>query len=436
MTTLSQETTPLLDLRAHSVARGVASAHPIFAARAKGVRLWDVDGREYLDFAAGIGVLNVGHNHPQVVAAVRDQLERYLHTCFQVVMYEPYVRLADELGRLVGGRVPFKAFFATTGAEAVENAVKIARAATGRQAIIAYAGGFHGRTLMGMTLTGMSAPYKQSFGPFAPEIYQAPYPYEYRGWTVERALSSLHELFATIVPADRVAAFVIEPEQGDGGFVPAPPAYLRALRELATRHGILLVCDEVQSGFGRTGRMFAYEHAGIVPDLVVLAKGLAAGLPLSAVVGKAELMDAPEPGGLGGTYAGSPIACAAALAVLDLMRDGSLLRRAEAIGHLLRAGLEELRHDYACVGDVRGLGAMLAMELVVDRETQEPDADLATRVLDQARQRGLIVIKCGVYRNVVRLLPPLVATDAEAEQALRILRASLAAALDERQRQA
>ena len=332
MAVVQNVTESLLADRNRAVARGVVAAHPIFVARAEGNRLWDVDGNEYLDFAGGIGVLNVGHNHPRVVAAVRQQLECFSHTCFQVVMYEPYVRLAERLCELIGAGRPTKAFFATTGVEATENAVKIARAATKRSAIVAFDGGFHGRTLMGMTLTGISTPYKQSFGPFAPEVYHAPYPYEYRGWTTERAIADLRRLFATEVAPERIAAFVIEPQLGDGGFVPAPADYLRALRTIADTYGIVLVCDEVQTGFGRTGRMFAYEHAGIEPDLVVVAKSLAGGLPLSGVVGHAELMDAPEPGGLGGTYAGHPLACAAALAVLDLFEEEGLLETRSAAG--------------------------------------------------------------------------------------------------------
>jgi 4-aminobutyrate aminotransferase/(S)-3-amino-2-methylpropionate transaminase len=268
MSLIQHDNASLLAARAHAVARGVAAVHPIFAVRAEGSRLWDADGNEYLDFAAGIGVLSVGHNHPRVVAAVREQLERYSHTCFQVVMYEPYVRLAQRLALLIGRGRPTKAFFATTGVEATEHAVKIARAATGRAAIVAFDGGFHGRTLMGMTLTGMSTPYKQRFGPFAPEVYHAPYPYEYRGWTTERALAGLRELFAVEVAPDGVAAFLIEPQLGDGGFVPAPAEYLRALRAIADEHGIVLIFDEVQTGFGRTGRMFAYEHAAIEPVTV------------------------------------------------------------------------------------------------------------------------------------------------------------------------
>jgi 4-aminobutyrate aminotransferase / (S)-3-amino-2-methylpropionate transaminase / 5-aminovalerate transaminase len=417
----------LPQLRDEVVARGVVAAHPIFASRAQGSRIWDVDGREYLDFVAGIGVVNVGHNHPAVLDAARRQLDAFVHTCFQVVMYEPYVELGRRLAALVPAMAPAKTFFATTGAEAVENAVKIARAATGRSAIIAFHGGFHGRTLMGMTLTGMSDPYRQTFGPFAPEVYHAPYPYEYRGWSAERALDALQQLFTTEVPANRVAAILIEPELGDGGFVPAPAAYMQRLREIATRHGIMLIVDEIQSGFGRTGKMFAFEHAGIVPDLVTVAKGLANGFPLSGVVGRAAVMDAPDPGGLGGTYGGNPVACAAALAVLDVLRDEDLLNRAARLGGILGAGLAELATRHDCIGDVRGLGTMKAIEIVTDREAKTPDANRTTAILHEARDRGLLVIRCGTHRNAVRLLPPLVTTDAEAHRALDILDHAIAA---------
>jgi 4-aminobutyrate aminotransferase/(S)-3-amino-2-methylpropionate transaminase len=421
MPVMQNETSTLMRARNHAVARGVVAAHPVFAVRGEGNRLWDVDGREYLDFAAGIGVLNVGHNHPRVVAAVREQLDRFAHTCFQVVMYEPYIRLAERLSQLIGGERPTKAFFATTGAEAVENAVKIARAASGRSAVIAFDGAFHGRTLMGMSLTGMSTPYKQNFGPFAPDVYHAPFPYEYRGWTTDRALAALQDLFATQVVPQRVAAILIEPEQGDGGFTPAPAPFLRALRNICDEHDIVFIADEIQTGFGRTGRMFAFEHAGIQPDLVVLAKGLAGGLPLSAVVGAAELMDAPEPGGLGGTYAGNPLACAAALAVLDVFEHENLLARANELGQVLRDGLMGLFAAYPCIGDVRGLGPMLAMEIVQSRETKRPDAARTTAILEAARARGLIVIRCGIHRNVVRLLPPLVTSIEDARRAIQIL---------------
>ena len=410
------------------VARGVVAAHPIFAARAQGSRIWDADGREYLDFVAGIGVVNVGHSHPRVLEAARRQLEMFVHSCFQVVMYEPYVELGRRLAELVPAMAPAKTFFATTGAEAVENAVKIARAATGRSAVIAFHGGFHGRTLMGMTLTGMSEPYKQTFGPFAPEVYHAPYPYEYRGWSAERALDALQQLFATEVSPNRVAAILIEAELGDGGFVPAPISYLQRLREIASRHGILLIFDEIQSGFGRTGKMFAFEHAGIVPDLVTVAKALANGFPLSGVIGRAAVMDAPDPGGLGGTYGGNPVSCAAALAVLDVLTDEDVLARAERFGSVLGAGLGDLAARHDCIGDVRGIGTMKAIEVVKDRATKTPDPDRTTAILNEARHRGLLLIRCGAYRNAVRLLPPLVTTDAEAHRALDILDQAVTAA--------
>lgn len=430
MSNVRSMTEGLLESRSQFVARGVATAHPVFASRAEGSRIWDVEGREYLDFASGIGVLNVGHNHPRVLAAVRQQLEAFTHTCFQVVMYEPYVRLAERLSALVGQGRPTKAFFATTGAEAVENAVKIARAATRRPAVIAFNGGFHGRTLMGMTLTGMNAPYKQNFGPFAPDVYHAPYPYEYRGWSVDRALAALNDVFACDVAPQRVAAILVEPQLGDGGFLPAPPEFLRTLRSICDEHGIVFIADEIQTGFGRTGRMFAYEHSEVEPDLVTMAKGLAGGFPISAVVGRAELLDAPEPGGLGGTYAGSPVACHAALAVLDIVEDDDLLAQARRLGAVLREGLESLSNSHPCIGEVRGLGPMLAFEVVSDRGTRATDAGRTTEILSAALDRGLIVIRCGVHRNVVRLLPPLVTSESDAREALRILDDALRASTE------
>ena len=318
MDVISSRSTKLLELRQTAIPRGLGTAHPIIVARASGSQIWDVDAHEYIDFVGGIGVLNVGHSHPKVMQAVRAQLERLTHTCFQVAMYEPYLLLADRLNAIAPCSGPKKTLFLTTGAEAVENAVKIARAYTGRQAVIAFDLSFHGRTLMGMTLTGKAHPYRQNFGPFAPEIYHAPYPYTYRGWTAERSLEALQNLFLTSVTPEQVAAIIIEPVLGEGGFVPAPPEFLQALREICDIHGILLIADEIQSGFGRTGRMFAVEHSGVTPDLITVAKSMAGGLPLAAVIGRAEVMDAPEPGGLGGTYAGNPVACAAGLAVLDV----------------------------------------------------------------------------------------------------------------------
>jgi 4-aminobutyrate aminotransferase / (S)-3-amino-2-methylpropionate transaminase / 5-aminovalerate transaminase len=397
-------------LRQQHVARGVVTAHPLIVARAEGARLWGADGVEYLDFVAGIGTLNVGHSHPRVVAAATDQLQRFTHSAFQVAAYQPYVELAERLNALVGFAQPTKTVLLTSGAEAVENAVKIARAYTGRPAVVAFDGAFHGRTLLGLSLTASNAAYRQNFGPFAPEVYHTPFPYEYRGWTTERALEALDELFATRIPADRVAAIIIEPQLGEGGFIPAPIEFLRELRRIASRHGIVLIADEIQCGFGRTGEMFGFQHAGIAPDLVVLAKSLAAGLPLSAVVGRTEVVDGPAPGGLGGTYGGNPVACAAALAVLRIFEEENLVERARAIGGRLRAGLLALQSRCSHVGDVRGLGAMLAIELVEDRDRKTPATTLAARIIEAARARGLLLLTCGRHKNVVRLLAPLVAT--------------------------
>lgn len=426
------ETPHLLRQRDQFVPRGVITAHPLVIDRAQGSELWDVNGKRYLDFVGGIGVLNIGHNHPKVVAAVQAQLTKVSHACFQVVSYQPYVDLAQRLCELVGGDVPHKAALFTSGAEAVENAVKIARAHTNRSAIIAFRGGFHGRTLLGTTLTGMSQPYKQNFGPFAPEVFHTPYPNAYRGVTSEMALAALHELLATQVAADRVAAILIEPVQGDGGFLPAPPEFLQALRALTEQHGIVLIVDEIQTGFGRTGKWFGFQHAGIKPDLVTVAKSLAGGLPLSGVVGRAEIMDAPLPGGLGGTYGGNALACAAALAVIDSFEEEKLLERSNILGERLRQGLVQLQGRYPNIGDVRGTGFMLAMELVKNDEARSPDADLNQQLIDQARLNGLLVIKCGVYRNVLRFLAPLVTTEAQVDEALAILETALARVLNHR----
>jgi 4-aminobutyrate aminotransferase/(S)-3-amino-2-methylpropionate transaminase len=426
MSATARTTAELLAARSQNVARGVLTSHPIVVARAEGSHVWDADGRRYLDFVGGIGVLNVGHNHPRVVAAVRKQLELVTHTAFQVAAYEPYIALAARLNALIGKGAVHKSLFLTTGAEAVENAVKIARGYTNRSAVIAFRGGFHGRTLLGVSLTGMSQPYKQNFGPFAPEIFHTPYPDAFRGVTTEIALAALDEVFATQIAPDRVAAIIIEPVQGDGGFLPAPTAFMQALRTITQRHGIVLIADEIQTGFGRTGKMFGFEHSGIQPDLVTVAKSLAGGLPLSGVVGKAEIMDAPLPGGLGGTYGGNPLACAAALAVLDAFEQDGLLEHANVLGRQLNAGLTELQNKHAAIGDVRGLGFMQAIEFVTDRDSKQPDADRAQRVIDRARESGLLVIKCGVHRNVVRFLAPLVLSEGDLRQALAILGAALA----------
>jgi 4-aminobutyrate aminotransferase/(S)-3-amino-2-methylpropionate transaminase len=419
----------LWQLRERYVPRGVAQAHPVFVARAEGARLWDVDGREYLDFAGGIGVMNVGHGHPRVLQAVRAQLERFTHACFQVTPYETYVRLAERLSALAPGSFPKKTIFLTTGAEAVENAVKIARAHTGRPAVVALTHSFHGRTLLGMSLTGKASYYKQNFGPFAPEVYHAPAPYPYRGVSDGLALEGLEELFRTQVDPERVAALILEPVLGEGGFIPLSPEYLRAVRQITEAHGILLVADEIQSGFGRTGKMWAIEHSGVVPDLITFAKSVAAGLPLSGVVGRAEVMDAPRPGGLGGTYAGNPLACAAGLAVLDVFAEEGLLERAEALGKALWAGLRRLQERFPQVGEVRGLGPMVALELVRDRLSKEPAPELAQTVLEAARDQGLILLKAGMFGSVLRILVPLVATLEEAEEGLRRLEAALEVSL-------
>lgn len=415
-------TETLLQLRRDQVPRGVANTHPIFAARAQGAQLWDIDGNEYIDFVGGIGVLNVGHSHPKVVQAVQAQLERLTHSCFQVAMYESYVRLAERLNALVPGAGAKKTILLTTGAEAVENAIKIARAATKRSAVIAFTHSFHGRTLMGMSLTGKATAYKQNFGPFAPEVYHAPYPYDYRGWNSERALAAFRELLLTEVTPDRIAAVIIEPVLGEGGFVPAPPEFLRELRRITQEHGILLIADEVQTGFGRTGKMFAIEHSGVEPDLVVLAKSLAGGLPLSAVVGRAEIMDAPEPGGLGGTYAGNPLACAAGLAVLDVFEQENLLGRAQQLAERFSSQCQALQQEVTEIGDVRGLGMMLALEFVRDRESKEPAPELVDQIVKQAREQGLLLLKAGLYGNVVRILVPLVVEEPLISRSLEILR--------------
>jgi 4-aminobutyrate aminotransferase/(S)-3-amino-2-methylpropionate transaminase len=423
MTMTKADTYASVAARERYVPRGLANTHSIFVTRAEGTRVWDVDGKDYLDFTSGIGVLNTGHRHPRVVRAVREQLDRLMHTCFQVTMYEPYVELAARLCGLVGEA--HKAVLSTTGAEAIENAVKIARAHTRRSAVVAFSGGFHGRSLLALTLTASSPAYRQNFGPFASDVYHAPFPDEYRGWTTDRAIAALEELFSTEVLPEQVAAVVIEPELGEGGFVPAPAAFLQRLRALTLQHGIVLVADEVQSGFGRTGRMFGYQHSGIEPDLVVMAKSLAAGLPLSAVVGKAAIMDAPLPGGLGGTYGGNPLACASALAVLDVFESEALVARAAAIGDQIRAALLALQGLVPRIGDVRGIGAMLAIELVTDPATKHPDAEFAQRIIDGARERGLLLLKCGPHKNVVRLLPPLTASAEEITEGVARLDAAV-----------
>jgi 4-aminobutyrate aminotransferase/(S)-3-amino-2-methylpropionate transaminase len=419
--------TELQKLRESAVPRGLASLLPVFIARAGNAELWDVEGKRYVDFAAGIAVLNVGHLHPAVKAAVAAQLEKFSHTCFQVTQYESYVRLADRLNRLAPGPTPKKTIFLTTGAEAVENAIKIARAHTRRSALIAFSGAFHGRTLLSMALTGKVAPYKTGFGPMPPEIFHLPFPAEYLGVPPTVALEALETLFKSAVEPSRVAALIIEPVQGEGGFYPAPAEFLRELRRICTEHGIVLIIDEIQTGFARTGTLFAVEQAGIEPDLMTVAKSLAGGFPLAGVIGKAEIMDAPAPGGLGGTYGGSPIACAAALAVLEVIEKEKLCARANAIGAVMKQRLNGLRthHGLACIGDVRGPGAMVAFELVKNGDAQQPDAELTKALVQRAAANGLLILSCGTRANVIRLLSPLTASDAIVGEGLDILERSL-----------
>jgi 4-aminobutyrate aminotransferase / (S)-3-amino-2-methylpropionate transaminase / 5-aminovalerate transaminase len=421
----------LLAKRERFVPRGVAVTHPIALGRAEGSRVWDQEGREYLDFASGIGTLNIGHRHPRVVQAVRDQLDCLMHTCFQVTSYSGYVELCERLCRLAGDNSdgPRKAMLLTTGAEATESAVKIARAFTRRSAVIAFNGAFHGRSFLALAMTASNAAYRQDFGPFPAGVYHAPFPDVYRGWTTARALDAFHEVLAMHVAAEQVAAVIIEPQLGEGGFIPAPLDYLQELREFTSRHGIVLIVDEVQSGFGRTGRMFAYQHAGIQPDLITLAKSLGGGVPLSAIVGRADVMDAPLPGGLGGTYAGNPLACAAAMAVLDVFETEHIVERAGHIGRIMRESLLSLQSGVPAIGDVRGLGAMLAIELVADRTSRQPDPALADRIVSNARDRGLLLLKAGPFKNVVRLLPPLTSTDEEIGTGISILDAAVRASL-------
>jgi 4-aminobutyrate aminotransferase / (S)-3-amino-2-methylpropionate transaminase / 5-aminovalerate transaminase len=414
-------TASLLQLRSQHVPRGVSNMHPIFTARAQGAQLWDIDGNEYIDFASGISVMNVGHNHPKVIQAVQAQLERFTHTCFQVTMYEPYIRLAERLNSLAPGEAPKKTIFLTSGAEAIENAIKIARAATHRPAVIAFSHSFHGRTLLGLSLTGKATAYKQEFGPFAPEVYHAPFPYEYRGWSSERALEALNELFQTEITPDQVAAVLIEPVLGEGGYIPAPEPFLRELRRITEAHGILLIADEIQTGFGRTGKLFAIEHSGVVPDIITVAKSLAGGLPLSGVIGRAEVMDAPAAGGLGGTYAGNPLACAAGLAVLDIFEQEDLFARAQQLGNRLMERFRSLQGEVSALGDVRGLGPMIGLEFVRDPATKEPAPEITDKILAQAREQGLILLKAGLYNNVIRIVAPLVIEEALLSRGLETL---------------
>ena len=407
--------------RAAAVARGVSNATQRFAERAVNAEIWDVEGKRYIDFAGGIGVLNTGHRHPRVLAAIEQQLQRVIHSCFQVMPYEPYIALAEQLNALAPIAGPAKSLLLSTGAEAVENAVKIARLATARPGVIAFSGGFHGRTMMAMALTGKVAPYKAGFGPFPGDVHHARFPHPYHGVSVDDALGDVAHIFKCAIEPARVAAFVIEPVQGEGGFTVAPPEFLRALRALCDEHGILLIADEVQSGFARTGRFFAMEHYDVRADLITTAKSIGGGLPLSGVVGRAEVMDAPAPGGLGGTYGGNPVACAAALAVIEVIRSENILARATAMGEQFRAHMQALAADPRLgIGEIRGLGAMVAFE-IVKPGTSEPDAERTKALTARAAELGLLLLSCGVYANTIRVLVPLTAEESTFAEGLALL---------------
>jgi 4-aminobutyrate aminotransferase/(S)-3-amino-2-methylpropionate transaminase len=419
----------ILERKQRVVADPKAIYLPIVAAEAHGSTITDVDGNRFIDFTGGVGVLNVGHTHPRVVQAVQEQAAKFIHTDFTIVPYEVYVELAERLLQHAPFSGAAKAAFFNAGTEAVENAVKFARAYTRRPAVIAFEGGFHGRTLMSLSLTSKTHPYKAGLGPFAPEVYRVPFPYEYRGVSVESALNALENAFLTLVAPETVAAIVFEPVQGEGGFVPAPREFVEGLRTICDREGIVLVADEVQTGFGRTGRMFAMEHFGVEPDLLTVAKSIAAGLPLSGVLGKQEIMDAPGEGAVGGTYVGNPVALAAALAVLDVFEEERLVERAQRIGETIRARMLAWQERFPAIGDVRGLGAMLAIELVEDPATKEPSPQLATRTATAAAERGLLLLKAGVLGNCIRVLCPLVIEDAELDEALGVWEEALEAVL-------
>lgn len=415
--------------REAAVVQGVGTLLPVFIDRAHNAELWDVEGNRYIDFASGIAVLNTGHNHPKVVAAVREQLEKFSHTCFQVTPYSGYIELAEKLNALVPGPTPKRTLFLSTGAEAVENAIKIARAHTGRSGTIAFKGGFHGRTMMGMALTGKVVPYKTGFGPFPGEVYHLPFPADYLGVSEDDALAALDLCFSADIEPTRVAAIIIEPVQGEGDFYPASASFMQRLRQVCDQHGIMLICDEIQTGFCRTGKTFATEYSGVEPDIMTLAKSLAGGFPLSAVVGKSEVMNAAKPGGLGGTYAGSPIACAAALAVLEVIEEERLNQKALAQGEQIKARLHQLATRFDCIGNIRGPGAMVAMELVKEGDAERPDPDLTKRLVAEAGKRGLVLLACGVRGNVIRFLAPLTAPAAIVDEGLDLLEQALSASL-------
>ncbi|GEM78834.1 4-aminobutyrate--2-oxoglutarate transaminase [Vibrio superstes] len=392
--------------RSQVIAKGMGAVYPLYVERAENAHVWDVEGNKYIDFAAGIAVTNTGHSHPRITEAVKNQLDNFSHTCAMVTPYAPFIELAEKLTQLVPGDSEKKAIFLTTGAEAVENAVKIARAKTGRSGVIAFKGGFHGRTNLTMGLTGKIAPYKAGFGPFPGEIFHAPYPNAFHGVTVEQSMQALEDLFSCDIEPSRVAAIIFEPVQGEGGFYKAPTEFAQALRQLCDKHGIALIADEIQTGFARTGKMFATEHLGIEPDMMTLAKGIAGGFPISAVVGKSEIMDAAQPGGLGGTYAGSPLACVAGLEVLKIIEEEDLCNKAKGIGEIVNAHMTKLQQQVPSIGEVRTIGAMMAVEFT-DPKTGAPLPEVTKAVIGKAQENGVILLSCGVKANVVRLLPPL-----------------------------
>ncbi len=414
-----------------AMARGQGNIAPVYVERGENAELWDVEGNRYIDFGTGIAVCNTGHSHPKVVAAVQEQLTRFSHTCVMVTPYDTAVRLAEALNDLAPGDSPKKSMFVTTGAEAVENTIKIARAYTGRRGVIAFNGGFHGRTMLAMGLTGKITPYKNLFGPFPGEVYHAPFPIEYHGVSVGESIKALNNLFKVDIAPSDVAAIIVEPVQGEGGFYPAPSEFMQALRVKCDEHGIVMIADEIQTGFGRTGKFFASEYAGVEPDLLTVAKGVAGGFPLAAVVGKAEIMDAPLPGGLGGTYGGSPIGCAAALAVIDVIEEEGLVERANEIGARFGQRLSALKDKWPnTIGAIRSdRGAMIAVELVEDGDVAKPAADLTKTVVGTAYENGLVLLSCGVNGNVVRFLPALTISDELIDEGFDILESCLESAL-------
>lgn len=422
----------LMERREKAVPKGVSYGGPLFAQSAEGALIKDVDGNTFIDFVGAIGTINVGHCHPKVKRALHEQVDQFIHTGFNIMMYEAYIELAERLARIAPGNHEKKVLLQNSGAEAVENAVKIARKFTKRQGIVSFSKGFHGRTLLTMTMTSKVKPYKYEFGPFAPEVYKAPYPYNYRrpqGLTVEQYEEYMVEEFRnfliTEVAPETIAAVVMEPIQGEGGFIIPGKHFVQGVYQACKENGILFIADEIQTGFARTGSYFAMEHFGIVPDLITVSKSLGAGVPISGVIGRKEIMDQSEPGELGGTYSGSPLGCRAALAVLDIMEEEQLNERAKKIGNRVMEKFEQLYENYECIGDIRGLGAMCAMEIVEDRKTKMPSKKLTNEIIQEANKRGLLLLSAGVYGNVIRLLMPIVITDEQLEEGLEILKQSL-----------